>query len=814
MNMNLKNSLPQTQKFFTALYGPNPPGWLVLWTAPGKQTYWQDPNNPEEAAKKALELSRSENVYFGLALQRERTKGRGTAENTLAIPGLWLDVDCRGGAHAEKNLPTEDEAGKLIAEFPLPPSFLIHSGGGFHAYWLFNRLWIFQSCEEREKAAALLKRFQKAFIMLFRARGLKLDNTSDLARVLRVPGTLNHKGDKPVPVKVVHARGNRRYSVTDLEEAITELEAKVPAPSGPREKGREKPTEDEGPAPDAELILERCAFLKHCVDDAENLSEPEWYCMISNIARTENGREWCHKLSEPYPRYSPEETDKKIEHALADTGPHTCEYIRENFGTWCQDCREDVTAPLVLGLPPAFGVEALQAEPFPLRALPRVLRKLVEEGARANQCPAEFIAVPALTVLGTAIGNSHVLQVKKGWNFKANIYTCVIAEPGSAKSPSQQVALRPIKKLQKELAAEYEREKEIYEEELQQWEDAKRNKEARGKKPEPPIMREIYTTDTTTEALAETLSNNPRGVLLALDELTAWVNGLNQYKGGKGADREAYLSFWSGALAKINRVRKPPTILENPFVAITGAMPPAALKTLVDERSRGEDGFIHRILFAYPEPVPQRWTEDEISEPTLEAYEQTFQELWALEPNQDGGPTLVTLTPEAKSLWVEAYNETMKERDTKVPDNLRGPWSKFPSQAARLALIIHLTRRVSNETSSGPVDKISMVMAWRLVEYFKSHTRKVYAQLQESPEDRKIRRVLEWMRRHGKESVTARELQMARLCKDSEDGKEILNTMKKRNLGYFQTEGQGRGRRTQKFYLQQYSTFNEIGSSQ
>jgi len=635
-----------------------------------------------------------------------------------------------------------------------------------------------------------------------------LDNTSDLARVLRVPGTFNHKGDKPTPVRVVHSDvKNRRYIISELEKAISELEAKAPA-RGHREETREESQGDDQPAPDAEVILQRCAFLRHCRDDAATLPEPEWYAMITNLARCENGREICHELSKPYHGYSPEETEKKIDHALSDTEPMTCECIRTDFGTWCQDCKENVTASVVLGLPVPPGVEALEGEPFPLNALPEVLHNLVSEGTKANQCPAEFIAIPALTVLGAAIGNSRVLQIKKGWNFKANIYSCVIADTGSGKSPSQQVALRPVKKLQKELAAEYEREKEFFEEELQQWEDAKRNKEAKGEKPQPPVMGEVYTTDTTTEALAEILSNNPRGVLLALDELTSWINGLNQYKGGKGTDREAYLSFWSGALTKINRVRKPPTILENPFVSVTGAMPPGVLKTLVDERSQGEDGFIHRILFAYPEPVPQRWTEDEISEATLKAYEQTFQKLRALEPNKDGSPTLVTLTPEAKALWIEAFNETMMERDGKVPDNLRGPWSKFPSQAARLALIIHMTRLVNSETTSGPVDETSMAMAWRLVEYFKSHARKVYAQLQESPEDRKIRKVLEWMKKHRKQSVTARELQMARLCKTSTEAKEILDTMIKRCLGYYENKTQGRGRKSKKIILNstQHST--------
>lgn len=83
-----------------------------------------------------------------------------------------------------------------------------------------------------------------------------------------------------------------------------------------------------GAGKDVDVLLSRCAFVRHCRDDAPTLSEPEWFAMVSNVSRCADGSAAVHRLSEPYPSYSPHETDAKIVHALQDTGPHTCAFIQ------------------------------------------------------------------------------------------------------------------------------------------------------------------------------------------------------------------------------------------------------------------------------------------------------------------------------------------------------------------------------------------------------------------------------------------------------------------------------------------------------
>jgi len=94
-----------------------------------------------------------------------------------------------------------------------------------------------------------------------------------------------------------------------------------------------------------EKLLENCAFIQHCRDDATTLSERHWWSMIHNLAVFgEPGKKKIHELSKPYPGYTERETDQKIEEALKasekEIGPHTCAFIEKDSGFICpEDCQ-------------------------------------------------------------------------------------------------------------------------------------------------------------------------------------------------------------------------------------------------------------------------------------------------------------------------------------------------------------------------------------------------------------------------------------------------------------------------------------------
>lgn len=85
-------------------------------------------------------------------------------------------------------------------------------------------------------------------------------------------------------------------------------------------------------------MFSNCAFLHYCRDNADCLSEPEWFSMISVLAQIEDSDELIHELSEPYPTYSFDETQKKIDNARAFGLPQSCAYLSANYAEICKNC--------------------------------------------------------------------------------------------------------------------------------------------------------------------------------------------------------------------------------------------------------------------------------------------------------------------------------------------------------------------------------------------------------------------------------------------------------------------------------------------
>ena len=79
--------------------------------------------------------------------------------------------------------------------------------------------------------------------------------------------------------------------------------------------------------------------------------------------------------------------------------------------------------------------------PFPVGTLPATVRKLVSEGAESIGCDSSFIALPVLSVLGSAIGNSRRAELKKDWQVPPILWTAIVGESGTAKSPALKLSL-------------------------------------------------------------------------------------------------------------------------------------------------------------------------------------------------------------------------------------------------------------------------------------------------------------------------------------------------------------------------------------
>ena len=277
-------------------------------------------------------------VYFGVGSQAADLgpSKRGTVADISVITSFWIDIDIAGQGHVSPQYPQDmEEALKFIQGLPLQPSAIVNSGGGIHAYWLLNQPWYFANDGERQQAQEISRSFQGFIIEKGCELGWKLDNTSDLARLLRVPGTLNHKSSPPKTVDIIHM-DDKRYTIKDFEvmtmKAVSEEAAPVP------ELITTAPVEY--PPADAEQIARHCAWLRHCKEDAAILSESAWYRMTSILGRCKNGEKLCHEWSQAHSKYSFSETEQKLSQSLVNAGPATCKYVFEVLDGkgYCDHC--------------------------------------------------------------------------------------------------------------------------------------------------------------------------------------------------------------------------------------------------------------------------------------------------------------------------------------------------------------------------------------------------------------------------------------------------------------------------------------------
>ena len=322
-------------------------------------------------------------IYFCLSMQEKTgpTKnGYATAyrnrDNVAGLKAVWLDLDVKPSAYK-----TTVEALDALFEFcqttgfPKPTAIVLSGSGGCHVYWISDRIL---TVEEWTSYAQGLKN-------LGVERGLKADYacTIDSVRVLRVPGTFNHKTNPPTPVTLRLLAPNDinfevelgRFRATAqvlpfrkpkddwqcFDPAVFSKQAPDPLyPSVDTEEYRLAIGTPHGHEPLApEPMLEQCPMMADALKTGgRDVNQGLWMLQVLATTFCHNGREVAHRISKGYRAYTAAETDemfdrKETEQADRNLGWPTCRSF-ENFGSkQCALCphKDKIKSPLNLALP-------------------------------------------------------------------------------------------------------------------------------------------------------------------------------------------------------------------------------------------------------------------------------------------------------------------------------------------------------------------------------------------------------------------------------------------------------------------------------
>lgn len=377
----------------------------------------------------------------------------------------------------------------------------------------------------------------------------------------------------------------------------------------------------------------------------------------------------------------------------------------------------------------------IEWQPFPVEQLPEPLTTLVKETARGIGCDVSMVALPLLAAVAGAIGNARSIVARGDHVEAAVLWTAVVAESGTGKTPAFRAATRFADAEQKAAfdahhvaLADFDAAVMEHDAAYSDWKREKGRGGPAPDRPVKPVARRLTVADTTVEALVPILADNPRGVLVAVDELAGLVASFDAYKSGGrgGADRPKWLSMHSAGPVTNDRKGSGCTYVPSAAVSVCGGVQPGMLtRTMTPDNV--DSGLLGRLLLTMPPRRQRQWTVEPVGWQTIEATKSLFASLYAM-PMPADGPKVLDLDPDAmkvfKVFWEEHEREVFSSSGA-----LRAMLAKVEAAVVRLALIIHVARQAAGETIPDRVDVESITRAIVLGRWFAREGRRVYQTL-------------------------------------------------------------------------------------
>lgn len=397
--------------------------------------------------------------------------------------------------------------------------------------------------------------------------------------------------------------------------------------------------------------------------------------------------------------------------------------------------------------------------PIPPKMIPEPYQLWLTDIAERMQCPLDYVAVAGLIASACLIGAGCRVRPKKNdsWSIVPNLWGGIVGRPSTLKSPSLKEVLKPMKALEEEAYATFEKEIQAHEIEL---ESHKVQKEAIKKRmgkaadrrndldiglakeelkmlkePPSPIWKRYCTNDTTIEKMHALLSQNPRGLLLYRDELMGLLTTWD--KVGHEADRSFYLEAWNGDDSKTtDRIGRGTTHTKSLCISILGSTQPDKLLSYFQQTMSGfcNDGLLQRFqLLVYPDEIknwmlvdkkPNITAQREAASIMKELASMNFCEYGAIQEGDD--TPYFCFTDQAQQTFFMWLTELEREKlNLEEEPILLEHFAKYRKLMPSLALIFHLIN-VASGKARGPisVDCVERAAAW--CEYLEHHARRIY----------------------------------------------------------------------------------------
>ncbi len=407
-----------------------------------------------------------------------------------------------------------------------------------------------------------------------------------------------------------------------------------------------------------------------------------------------------------------------VEDTGKDTSFNGVNQLHSGFSI--EDIKTEVEAKFTKNEAPPFN-----NNPFPIEALPLSIQQIITTTNQTLNFPIDYIGASLLYATSVAIGNTHIAQIKNGFQQSAVLYLALVGRAGTNKSAPLEFALKPIFNKDKKAFDTYTNQNEAYTHTLKQYTNNK--DKTINREPIKPYLEKVLLSDYTPEALTNVHKNNKRGIGIYVDELAGWIKNFNRYN--NGSEIEFWLSNWSGKPINIDRKKDEPVYIPHSFISVAGTIQNSLLKELAKD-NRNQNGFIDRILFVMPDNLQkQHWNEKELPIQINDLWQQKVSDLLNLPCSFDGTtikPKVLEFSIDAKKLlfsWQQQNTDLCNNAESEAIGSM---YSKMDMYIVRFALILEILKGACNDITPDLIGTESVDGAIKLTEYFKNTALKVH----------------------------------------------------------------------------------------
>jgi hypothetical protein len=364
---------------------------------------------------------------------------------------------------------------------------------------------------------------------------------------------------------------------------------------------------------------------------------------------------------------------------------------------------------------------------FPIDIFPEPIQTYILECNRKLDSNIDFMGVSLMWVISVMVGNTVQIEVKKGWKENGTLWISVVGRAGLGKTPSINNIIFPLEKINSREIKRYLKEREEYD----FYESLSKKDKDDYPEVKKPKKTQFIANDITIEALVDLHQDSDVSVGVFKDELAGWLKDMNKYR--EGSDLEFWLSSWSGKSVNLNRLTRPGSFVERPYIPVLGGIQPGIFNSFYTEENK-DNGFMDRMLLSYPDATVDYYNENELSADIIEWYREIIIYIYdnlksLVERDEDHviEPQIATMEDGAKEEWKRIFNTiTDNQNDDEENEYLKSMYPKQKSYIPRFALLINIFNSYFDDNLFAlHVSRESMLKAEKLSNYFIANAKKI-----------------------------------------------------------------------------------------